>query len=72
VFDATTLNNLSKPGGASRLPDAGNVGGITFSSYPKGSTIISADVAQYREERQYWSDEEESKYGLDFMITRLP
>ena len=72
VFDATTLNNLSKPGGASRLPDAGNVGGITFSSYPKGSTIISADVAQYREERQYWSDDEESKYGLDFMITRLP
>lgn len=72
VFDATTLNALSKPGGAPRLADAGNVGGITYSTYPKGSTIIAADVAEYREERQYWSDDEESKYGLDFMITRLP
>jgi hypothetical protein len=72
VFDAVTLYNLVTPGGAPRIQGEGNIGGITWSSYPKGFTIKAADVAEYREERQYWSDDEESKYGLDFMITRLP
>ena len=72
VFDAVTLHKLSAPGGSPRIQDAGNIGGITWSSYPKGFTIKAANVAEYREERQYWSDDEESKYGIDFMITRLP
>ena len=72
VFDMVTLYNLSTPPGATRIQDAGNIGGITWSSYPKGFTITAADIAQYREERQYWSDDEESKYALDFMVTRLP
>ena len=72
VFDQVTLYNLSRPGAGERLPAAGTLGEIQWSSHPKGFTIKSANVAEYREERQYWSDDEESRYALDFMITRLP
>jgi hypothetical protein len=72
VFDQVTLFNLVTPGGSPRNHGEGNIGDITWSSYPKGFTIKAANVAEYREERQYRSDDEESKYGLDFMVTRLP
>jgi hypothetical protein len=72
VFDAVSLFLLTTPGASLPPQDAGTIGGITFSTYPKGFTLTSTVTAEYREERQYRSDDEESQYGLDFKINRLP
>ncbi len=72
VYDAVSLNKLTTPGAALPPRDVGMIGYIGWSTYPKGVTPTSATTADYREERQYWAQDEGSKYGLDFKINQLP
>jgi hypothetical protein len=72
IFDQVNLFLLSNPGSLEPPSNVGSIGGIDWVSMPRGFTITSATSAEYREEHQYMSADEESRYGLDFMITRLP
>jgi hypothetical protein len=45
---------------------------IQWSRLPKDIFPTSATTADYHEERQYRSQEEGSRYGLDLKINQLP
>jgi hypothetical protein len=72
VFDQVSLFQLTTPGQPIRTADSGRIGNIDWSSYPKGSTTKGMFTAEYREERQYWSGDEESRYGLEFYVNQTP
>jgi hypothetical protein len=72
IYDPVNLFLLTSPGAALPLSDAGNIGGITWSSLPTGFNVTSATSAEYMEERQYRADDEGSHYGLNLKLNQLP
>ena len=72
IYDSATLFRLTTPGAALPLGDAGNIGGITWSSLPTGFEVTSSNTAAYLEERQYRADDQGSRYGLRLKLNQLP
>jgi hypothetical protein len=72
VFDQVSLFQLTTPGQPTRTAGSGRLGSIDWSSFPKGSTQTGMFTAEYREERQYSSEDEESRYGLEFKVNQAP
>lgn len=72
VFDQVSLFQITTPGQPTRTAGSGRIGSIDWSSFPKGSTQTGMFSAEYREERQYWSGDEESRYGLEFKVNQTP
>ncbi len=72
VFDQVGMYRITMPNQGQRAPESKRLGNIDMTSHPKGATADTEFEATYREERQYWCDDEESRYGLDLKVNRLP